>query len=534
MRTKIHHVKVQDPDDECNCTVYLKWTNKLTISTSTFFDGLLVTGLYTSTSVQASQSIGGSGAFGFGIMSDHQFGNQFMCSVVASHVSHLPTTNLSFVWIAPPAGTGCVNFMATATHRGQVIFKDALAQQLCEQGGSGSCRFSYSDPSIIVSYAKNSTADWTQLEKIRAPSNISTVIHILYLPEDAKGEHVQFQWKQEDLQVGEVYEACWALDNILVINAAHKQVILEDSLNPMDTGNWLFFPGATVKHSCQSDGNSIYFHGNQGSEFNFATTRDVDLSTEDIQEQWSEEFESQPTGWDISGAVIGTECGTIESGLSMVFLKDGERKLCTPYMDTTGYGNLRFYFVMGGICDPGNSHENDVSLYAKIEGRKEHIALDTLSYSSYKVPSLVSVVISPELQTPATKFCLRQKNHQGHNRNVWAIDFFHVLPVLPSTMSHMIQFSINLGCGTHQPGNSVSLEFSTNHGRSWSLLHTECLPEICAGPHLPHSTIYSSENYSGWNRITIPLPNAALTRDTRIRWRQMGPILGNMWAIDNG
>lgn len=25
-----------------------------------------------------------------GIMSDHQFGNQFMCSVVASHVSHLP------------------------------------------------------------------------------------------------------------------------------------------------------------------------------------------------------------------------------------------------------------------------------------------------------------------------------------------------------------------------------------------------------------------------------------------------------------
>lgn len=51
--------------------------------------------------------------------------------------------------------------------------------------------------------------------------------------------------------------------------------------------------------------------------------------------------------WDILGAVIGTECGTIESGLSMVFLKDGERKLCTPYMDTTGYGNLRFYFVMG-------------------------------------------------------------------------------------------------------------------------------------------------------------------------------------------
>lgn len=79
--------------------------------------------------------------------------------------------------------------------------------------------------------------------------------------------------------------------------------------------------------------------------------------------------------------------------------------------------------------------------------------VNNVSVLSWKVPSLVSVVINPELQTPATKFCLRQKSHQGYNRNVWAVDFFHVLPVLPSTMSHMIQFSINLGCGTHQPGN---------------------------------------------------------------------------------
>eukprot|EP00069_Balaena_mysticetus_P004095 bmy_17046T0 len=80
-----------------------------------------------------------------------------------------------------------------------------------------------------------------------APSNVSTIIHILYLPEDAKGENVQFQWKQENLRVGEVYEACWALDNVLVINSAHRQVVLEDNLDPIDTGNWLFFPGATVK-----------------------------------------------------------------------------------------------------------------------------------------------------------------------------------------------------------------------------------------------------------------------------------------------
>ncbi|KAK5902026.1 hypothetical protein CesoFtcFv8_007327 [Champsocephalus esox] len=69
-------------------------------------------------------------------MHERQFGGtQFVCSVVASHVSHQPSTSFSFVWIAPPPGTGCVNFLATATHRGQILFKDALAQQLCEQGG---------------------------------------------------------------------------------------------------------------------------------------------------------------------------------------------------------------------------------------------------------------------------------------------------------------------------------------------------------------------------------------------------------------
>ena len=49
----------------------------------------------------------------------------------------------------------------------------------------------------------------------------------------------------------------------------------------------------------------------------------------------------------------------------------------------------------GGICDPGDSHENDVALYAKTEGRKEHITLDTLSYSSYKVHIPICVSDGP-------------------------------------------------------------------------------------------------------------------------------------------
>ncbi|KAJ8391092.1 hypothetical protein AAFF_G00097130 [Aldrovandia affinis] len=553
---------------------------QVTVTTSTYFDGLLVTGLYTSTTVQ-SAPIPAPAAFGFGVMSERQFGTQFVCSVVASHVSHLPSTSLSFVWIAPPPGTGCVNFLATATHRGQIIFKDTLAQQLCEQGaptesplrpslaeihrnhvilrddfdsnqqgeldpsiwsecsncevgeqcgvlihgrsvtfcepfgqrelttlplntstasvlqfalGSGSCRFSYSDPCITVAFSLNSSDNWTTLERIRAPSNSTTVVHLLHLPLQSRGE----------------------------------------GPGPSRHGQLALLPGATVKHACQSEGNALYFHGNEATGHSFASTRDIDLHREEGRSYWEEEFESPPSGWDIEGAVYGTQCGEVESGSALVFLRDGERKVCTPYLDTTSYGNLRFHFTMGGgQCDPGESHENDVILFGRSEGRREHVLLDTLPYSSYRTPGVVSVALPTELQTPVTQFCLEQRTHGGANRHVWALDFIQLLPVLPGTHTHVVQFSINLGCGSYQPANSVNLEFSTNHGRSWSLLHTECLPELCAGPHLPHSTVYSSDNYSGWTRISIPLPNAALTGRTRFRWKQTGLGSGNMWAIDN-
>lgn len=41
----------------------------------------------------------------------------------------------------------------------------------------------------------------------------------------------------------------------------------------------------------------------------------------------------------------------------------------------------------GGECDPGESHENDVTVYGKSEGRRERVVLDTLPYSSYRVRS---------------------------------------------------------------------------------------------------------------------------------------------------
>uniref|UniRef100_G3P6H6 Reelin n=1 Tax=Gasterosteus aculeatus TaxID=69293 RepID=G3P6H6_GASAC len=221
---------------------------------------------------------------------------------------------------------------ATATYRGQIIFKDALAQQLCEQGGdvdtvwlilwltksfeglcfceiwqkisgrkrlcvcvcvsecrncevgeqcgvlmhgravtfcepfgerelttvplntstasvlqfalgSGSCRFSYSDPSITVSYSlsgnANTSDDWITLEKIRAPTNSSTVVHLLPLPHQSRADGVRLRWSQEVPRGPEGYESCWGLDNVLLVNAAHRAPLMEDNLDPPDTANWL-------------------------------------------------------------------------------------------------------------------------------------------------------------------------------------------------------------------------------------------------------------------------------------------------------
>uniref|UniRef100_UPI00358FCEDF reelin-like n=1 Tax=Myxine glutinosa TaxID=7769 RepID=UPI00358FCEDF len=113
---------------------------EVTLTTSADFNGLLVTGLYTS--VEPSSRILPKLAHNpkepapalTAVSGPQPFASGFVCSIVTSHVAPHPQRSLSFVWEAPLAGTGCVSFMATATLHGQVIFKDTMVQQLCEKG----------------------------------------------------------------------------------------------------------------------------------------------------------------------------------------------------------------------------------------------------------------------------------------------------------------------------------------------------------------------------------------------------------------
>ncbi|KAJ3596814.1 hypothetical protein NHX12_003214 [Muraenolepis orangiensis] len=64
-------------------------------------------------------------------------GTQFVCSVVASHVSHQPSSSFSFMWIAPPPGTGCVNFLSLQFQFTALISSKALAPLVIKGASSG-------------------------------------------------------------------------------------------------------------------------------------------------------------------------------------------------------------------------------------------------------------------------------------------------------------------------------------------------------------------------------------------------------------
>lgn len=43
------------------------------------------------------------------------------------------------------------------------------------------------------------------------------------------------------------FGSCWAMDNVLIVNSADAPQSLYEDFDPVDPGNWLFFPGANIR-----------------------------------------------------------------------------------------------------------------------------------------------------------------------------------------------------------------------------------------------------------------------------------------------
>ncbi|XP_052779173.1 reelin-like isoform X2 [Mya arenaria] len=101
---------------------------QVAVRSSLNFDGFILTGLYTisSPALQQMQALA--------IQGGQPVGQNLMCSIVHTHISPDPVHEFRFMWIAPPSGTGCVSFLATAMLGQQLLFKDTTVLQLCEEG----------------------------------------------------------------------------------------------------------------------------------------------------------------------------------------------------------------------------------------------------------------------------------------------------------------------------------------------------------------------------------------------------------------
>ncbi|XP_060065663.1 reelin-like [Ylistrum balloti] len=460
----------------------------------------------------------------------------------------------------------------------------AVLQFTISAGTCGGIVFEEED--IKVTLGINNCREWVVIDTVSAPNGPKPETHLIHIPASGQQDNVCIRWSQErpsnhtslsddddyekntttrsksltktypirgDLGgIGVIeeettgseevrkgpYRSCWALDNVLVVNTAHAPLVISETFDPVDPSNWLFFPGANIQRKCRSEENSMYFNMvNQST--NYVVTRDMDLSTEDLSDVVLEEvfeLKRQP-GWNIQGGLPDVNCGILHEGNSLVFSSNGGRKACTPYLDTRGVGNLRFYFSMGsGGCHMTDSDEVHVLLYGEnIDGHTT--TLQKLLPSNHREPRLVSVPVEGTLRQKEVRFCWIQKFHNGGGQDVWAMDTVQVFPVTPQGLGRnrdkIVQFGINMGCATSPNSNRVAMQYSTDLGQTWHNLQTPCLQGSCQGNYQPVVSTFSSDDYPSWKQVTMPVPYAAMVPHVRFRWIQTLDGAAPNWAIDN-
>lgn len=82
---------------------------------------------------------------------------------------------------------------------------------------------------------------------------------------------------------------------------------------------------------------------------------------------------------------------------------------------------------------------------------------------------------------------------------------FHVMP------SSSLQFELSMGCSKpFSDSHTVQLQYSLNNGRDWHQVTEECVPTSIGCLHYTESSMYSSERFQIWKRITISLPPSTM------------------------
>nr|XP_027207228.1 reelin-like [Penaeus vannamei] len=121
-------------------------------------------------------------------------------------------------------------------------------------------------------------ASWEEAHSY-SPSG-SGEVHLQVIPLRFRRPGVCVGWRSAP--IGGNTSVCWSLDDVALANHESSSEPISDDFDPVDPSNWFFFPGASVKESCSSEGNGLVFEG--AGEVSWASTRLLDLSFAPLEE----------------------------------------------------------------------------------------------------------------------------------------------------------------------------------------------------------------------------------------------------------
>lgn len=289
-----------------------------------------------------------------------------------------------------------------------------------------------------------------------------------------------------------------------------------------------------------------------------------------------------------SGAEISHGCGILITGASLHFRYHGERMLVTHDLDLTQISAVQFYLKLGCGSRPSSPEEQPVLLQYSNNGGVTWDLLEEFGFGEEthdSFPAYIAIELPQRARTNSTQLRWWQPSSNGIFQEEWAIDhifiggdtngllalnddfttsheanwiltpgsimepvcggrhnFLHfrdsddsryavTTDVIVSETTY-IQFQIAMGCKESPICYDISLEYSTDMGKTWSLARKHCFPSDVDCMEYFEPSIYFSDVYPTITRITLPLPSYTRTHNTRFRWIQHpGFKSSQTWAV---
>lgn len=82
-----------------------------------------------------------------------------------------------------------------------------------------------------------------------SPKHSGTEIHLVHLPESARHDDICLRWLELPDKGEDDFGGCWAMDNVLITNAANPPRFLAENFDPVNPSNFLFYPGGKIQVS---------------------------------------------------------------------------------------------------------------------------------------------------------------------------------------------------------------------------------------------------------------------------------------------